>query len=149
MSRRTFGLAETTSALARRNAITTAPLSDDAPGTLHLVPETDEIVALSLVGEFDLANAPRIVEESERVLADEKHLILDLSRATFIDSSVINALFGAHKRAKERGRLAVLQLGTAAIVELVLKVSEIERVLPRVHTRAEAIGTIRSLMKRS
>ena len=74
-----------------------------------------------------------------------KHLILDLSQATFIDSSVINALFDAHRQAKERGRLAVLQLGTAAIVELVLKLSEIERVLPRVHTRAEAIDTIRSL----
>ena len=110
-----------------------------------MVLETDEIVALSFEGEFDLANAPRIVEETERVLANDRHLILDLSRATFIDSSVVNALFEAHKQAKERGRLAVLQLGTAAIVELVLKLSEIERVLTRVHTRAEAIDTIRSL----
>lgn len=115
----------------------------DPPGTLHVVHETDEIVALCLEGEFDLANAPRIIEESERVLVDDKHLVLDLSRATFIDSSVIGALCVAHKRARARGRLAVLQLGTAAIVELVLRVSGIERVLPRVHTRAEAIDTIR------
>lgn len=122
--------------------MTTARLSVDAPGTLHVVPETDEIVALCVEGEFDMANAPRIVEESERVLTNDKHLILDLSQATFIDSSVINALFVARKQANARGRLAVLQLGTAAIVELVLKISGIEHVLPRVHTRAEAIATI-------
>lgn len=80
--------------------------------------------------------------ESERILADDKHLVLDLSRATFIDSSVI-----AHKQARASGRLAVLQPGTAAVVELVLGVSGIERVLPRVHTRAEAIDTIRQFGK--
>jgi anti-anti-sigma factor len=108
-------------------------------GTLRVVSETDEIVALSLEGEFDMANAPRIVEASERVLVNNKYLILDLSQATFIDSSVINALFVARKQANARGQLAVLQLGTSAIVELILKLSGIERVLPRVHTRAEAI----------
>lgn len=122
--------------------MSTARLSHAAPGTLQVVPETDEIVALSFEGEFDLANAPRIVEDSERVLAADKHLILDLSRATFIDSSVINALFVAGRTANARGRLAVLQLGTAAVVELALKVSGIERVLPRVHTRTEAVATI-------
>ena len=114
-----------------------------AAGMLHVAPETDEIVALSLEGEWDMDNAPRLVEESERALADHKHLVLDLSQATFIDSSVVNALFVARKQASARGRLAVLQLGTAAIVELVLELSGIERVLPRVHTRAEAIDTIR------
>ena len=112
-------------------------------GTLHVFPETDEIVAICLEGEWDMANTPRLVEESERVLTSERHLILDLSQATFIDSSVIGALFGAQRLASAHGRLAVLQLGTAAIVELALELSRVERILPRTHTRAEAIETIR------
>jgi anti-sigma B factor antagonist len=107
------------------------------------VSETDEIVALCLEGEFDMATAPCIAEQSEHVLANNNHLILDLSQATFIDSSVIAALLAAHRQAKSRGRLAVLQLGTAAIVELALELSRVERVIPRTHTRAEAIDTIK------
>ena len=36
----------------------------------------------------------------------------------------------------------VLQLGTAAIVERVLELTAIERVLPRAHTRTEAVQMI-------
>ena len=115
---------------------------EDGPAALRVVPETDEIVALSLEGEFDLANASRIVEEGERALANANHLIVDLSKATFIDSSVIAALFGIHKQASAHNRLAVLQLGTAAIVEKTLELSRVERIIPRANTRAEAIDTI-------
>jgi anti-anti-sigma regulatory factor len=62
------------------------------PGELHVLAETDQIAALCLEGEFDLANAPQIIEEGERLPADDKQVILDLSDATFIDSSVIQAL---------------------------------------------------------
>ena len=114
---------------------------------LRVVPETDEVVALCLEGEFDMTNASCIIEESERVLASDKHVILDLSQATFVDSAVINALFHVHRQAGVHDRLAVLQLGTAAIVEAVLEVTGVERVLPRTHTRTEAIATIRQLAR--
>ena len=112
------------------------------PGTVNVAPETADIVALSLEGEFDIANAPCLNEEIDRALTDGKHLILDLSQATFIDSSVINALFRARKNAATRRRIAVVQLGTAAIVERAVQISNIERALPRTHTRAEAVQTI-------
>jgi anti-sigma B factor antagonist len=111
-------------------------------GTVNVAPETDDIVALRLEGEFDIANSPRLNEEIDQALTDGKHLIVDLSEATFIDSSVINALFRARNNAATRRRIAVLQLGTAAIVERALQISNIERALPRTHTRAEAIQTI-------
>jgi anti-anti-sigma factor len=121
---------------------TTSFETEEAPGTVTVVPETDDIVALCLEGEFDMANSPRLNEEIDRAITDGKHLILDLSQATFIDSSVINALFRARKNAATRRRIAVLQLGTAAIVELALELSNIERALPRTHTRAEALEAI-------
>ena len=61
-------------------------------GELQMFAETDEIAVLCLEGEFDLANAPQILEEGGRLLADDKQLILDLSDATFIDALVIDAV---------------------------------------------------------
>ena len=114
-------------------------------GVLQVVPATDEIAVLCLEGEFDRANAPRIIEEGDRIIGDGKHLIVDLSASTFIDSSVINALFHLGDQAMTERRVAVMQLGTAAIVERVIELTRIERVLPRTATRQEAIETVERL----
>jgi anti-sigma B factor antagonist len=121
---------------------TTRVNTEWTPGTLTVAPETADIAALCLEGEWDLANSPHLNEEIDRALNDGKHLIFDLSQATFIDSSVINALFRARKNAAAHRRIAVLQLGTAPIVERAIQLSKIERALPRTNTRAEATQTI-------
>jgi anti-anti-sigma factor len=114
----------------------------DANGQLTITNEGEEIVALSLEGEFDLANSHLIREHADKALRDDKHLILDLSQVTFIESSVINSLFTIQRNAQTRRRIAVLQLGTAAIVEHILELSGLERVLPRTKNRTDAIQTI-------
>ena len=111
-------------------------------GVVRVVPETDEIVAVCLEGDFDLSNAPAIGKEVGLALEDGNDLILDLSQATFIDSSVVHVLVNASRAAIGSKRAVVLQLGTAPIVERVLEIAEIERVLPRVHERREAVRII-------
>ena len=111
-------------------------------GVVRVVPETDEIVAVCLEGDFDLSNAPAIGKEVGLALEDGNDLILDLSQATFIDSSVVHVLVNASKAVIGSKRAVVLQLGTAPIVERVLEIAEIERVLPRVHERREAVRII-------
>lgn len=115
------------------------------PGELHVLAETDEVAALCLEGEFDLANAPQITEQAEDLLADAKQVILDLSDATFVDASVIHALFRVAAEARKTGRVVVLQLGTASVVERVIEICNTESVLPRASTRPEALDTIRRL----
>ena len=135
------------SGIGRRGMkLMTAPPQYDL-GELSVFAETDEIAGLHLEGEFDMANAPLIIEQGERLLADDKQLIVDLSDATFIDSSVVTALFRLGAVARKNGRVIVLQLGTAAIVERVIEISNMERVFPRVSTRSEAIDTIRQLQR--
>ena len=124
----------------------TAPPQNE-PGELHVVAAADGIAALCLEGEFDLANAPQIIEEGKRLLAEDKQVILDLSEATFIDSSVIQALAHLGAEATKKGRIAVLQVGTPAIVERVIEISGIDRVIPRTQTRPEAINTIHQLQR--
>ena len=122
---------------------------EDRVGVVHVQPEADDVVALSLEGEFDMANVSSLVERIDRALLRDKHLIIDLSQATFIDSSVIHALVRASKAAHGRKRGVVLQLGTAEIVARLLEVTGIERVLPRAHTRSEAVQMIHSACESS
>lgn len=114
-------------------------------GTLTVTVETDEIVAISLHGEFDLATAPQIVAQTGQALADDNHVIIDLDEATFIDSSVINALFHAKKTAEQRGSAVVLQLRAAGVADHILALTGVEQVLPRTHTRIEAVRRIYQL----
>ena len=111
-------------------------------GVISVVQETDEIVAVCLEGEFDIANARTVGEEIDRTLEGGKNLIVDLSEATFIDSSVIAVLMRAAKAAHGREQAIVLQHRTAAIVERVLEITRIEEVLPRAHDRHEAVRII-------
>ena len=118
--------------------------SQHSRGVIRIVPETDEIVAICLEGEFDLANAPALGDEIDRALESGNHLIFDLSKATFIDSSVIRALMRAVKAVSGREQALVLQLGTAAIVERLLEIVKIEQVLPRAHDRQGAVRLIQN-----
>ena len=113
--------------------------SEEGPGAIRVVPERDGVVAVSLDGEFDMANASMLRDEIEETLASGDDLILDLSQATFIDSSVIHVLFASVRAAGERNRRLVLQLGTAPIVERALELAAFERVLARAHDREEAV----------
>ena len=116
--------------------------SEHRNGVIRVVPETDEIVAVCLEGEFDLTNAPSFRDEADRALETGDGLIFDLSEATFIDSSVIHVLFEAARAVKGKDQTVILQLGTAPIVERALEIVDIDRVLPRAHNREEAVRMI-------
>jgi anti-anti-sigma factor len=117
--------------------------SEQRDGVVRVVPETDRIVAVCLEGEFDLANARDLRDEIDRALEGGNDLILDLSQATFVDSSIISVLVQGSREARARQQNVVLQLGTAAIVERVLELFAIEQVLPRAQDRKEAVRVIR------
>jgi anti-anti-sigma factor len=117
----------------------------DGEARLQVTEETDAIVAISLEGEWDMANADVFTEQIEQVLDDQKHLILDLSRATFIDSSTIHTLIKTHEVASKQGQAVVLQLATAASVERILEVSGIDQLIPRASSRSGAIQIIEEL----
>lgn len=111
-------------------------------GAIRVVPETDHIVAVCLEGDFDLTNAPDLDDQITKALGSGYDLILDLSEATFIDSSIIRVVMRTTRAARRREQAMVMQLGTATIVERVLELVRIEQVLPRAHNRHEAVGMI-------
>jgi anti-sigma B factor antagonist len=113
-----------------------------AEPVIQVVEATGDIVALDLEGEFDISAAPELTRQSEQVLAAGKNLIINLSDATFIDSSIVHALFAAETEARKAGRAFVLQFGTHAAVERVLEITGTDQALPNASTREAAIGLI-------
>jgi anti-anti-sigma factor len=78
--------------------------SEHRDGVIRVVPETAEINAVCLEGEFDMANAPTLDDEIDRALESGNGLIVDLSEATFVDCSVISVLMRAVRVAGAGGK---------------------------------------------
>lgn len=74
---------------------------------------------LRLLGELDLASAPLLQTEIERVETQDAPLIvLDLDDLEFIDSTGLRIILAAHERAQERGRMLALTRGSQQVKRL-------------------------------
>jgi anti-sigma B factor antagonist len=73
---------------------------------------------VSVSGEVDLFTAP---EFKQRVMAPiaagVERVVVDLTNTTFIDSSSLGVLIGAHRRLKTRGGRLVVACSNEAIVK--------------------------------
>ncbi|GAT71436.1 anti-anti-sigma regulatory factor-like protein [Planomonospora sphaerica] len=65
----------------------------------------DDAVIVRAIGELDLAAAPILREQVERIwaLPEVAVLIMDLSELTFCDSTGLSVLVAALRRSRERG----------------------------------------------
>jgi anti-sigma B factor antagonist len=74
------------------------------------------VVAVS--GEIDLFTAPEFKQRvSAPIDAGRHNVVVDLSATTFIDSSSLGVLIGAHRRLKLRGGTLVVVCDNEAIVK--------------------------------
>jgi anti-anti-sigma factor len=76
-----------------------------------------------LGGEHDLHSADRLRQTIDDMLFGNEHLIVDLSRAEFIDSTIIGVLVEAMKKADGRDRKFSVVVGTAPSVERILEIT--------------------------
>lgn len=82
---------------------------------------------VALVGELDIASAPRFEEGLTEVEGDSPGvLVLDLRRVDFIDSTGLRAVIAADERARAAGRRFVIVRGPAA-VERVFNVTQLDQ----------------------
>jgi anti-sigma B factor antagonist len=78
-------------------------------GETHLV---------AVTGEIDLFTAPEFKQRmSAPIDAGRSNLVVDLTATTFIDSSSLGVLIGAHRRLKLRGGTLVVVCDNDAIVK--------------------------------
>jgi anti-sigma B factor antagonist len=76
----------------------------------------DDTHVVSVTGEIDLFTAPEFKQRmSSPIDEGRSHLVVDLSATTFIDSSSLGVLIGAHRRLKLRGGSLVVVCANEAI----------------------------------
>jgi anti-anti-sigma factor len=71
---------------------------------------------ISLEGDLEMANAAAVQAELSQVEAgDCDQIVLDLRRLSFLDSTGISVLIGAHERAAASGRPLALLVGDGPV----------------------------------
>lgn len=100
-------------------------------GVLRLTSEVqDGVHTVALSGELDLASAPEVEEALKRAEAtDARAIVLDLSELSFIDSTGIRLVLGAHARSQSGGAALTLRRGPAA-VQRVFEISGLSERVP-------------------
>ena len=85
-------------------------------------------VILAVAGEVDLVSAPQLLAALRDALASGRPVVVDLGAVTFLDSSGLNVLIEAHKRAEELTTVMALRSVPPRIQKL-LHITRLDEVL--------------------
>jgi len=109
------------------------------PPDYRVVYEGRGTVVVEIVGEHDLASRDTIRDLLVKLVEANSLLVVDLSEATFIDSSFLGVLLIANSHAENVGSRVRLQLGSEQTVQKVLEISGLTKYMDCVHDRDEAV----------
>ena len=95
----------------------------DSIGTIGVDRTRAEVGVFKLAGDFDMANAAELEAALNECLREQRGIVLDLSEATFIDSSIIHVFVRTQRQLVDQGRELALCVRTASIVLRALEVA--------------------------
>jgi anti-sigma B factor antagonist len=103
------------------------------------------VVVVALTGEHDLASRDELREEVEQALTTGRGLVVDLTRASFIDSVIAAVLLEARKTAKRHdlGLAVLLSDDPSNDVRRMFELSRLTTIFEIFPSRAEAISAVR------
>jgi anti-sigma B factor antagonist len=103
-------------------------------------------VVVVVIGEHDVYTAPSLRERIQSVVQEKGPFVVDLTPATFVDSSILRVLLEARRQAEESGLGFAVALGNGEGpgVRRILEVTGLIEVFPVLATREEALETVRS-----
>ncbi len=87
------------------------------------------ILWVTITGEIDLLETERLRRSVDSQLTGCTHLVLDLTRVDFIDSSGVGSIIGRYRRIREQGGDMAI-VGAEGGVEKVLAFSGIRNIVP-------------------
>lgn len=99
-----------------------------------------DIAVIALHGEHDAVTKQQLEDLLAAEIQRNALVVVDVTDAAFVDSSVLHNLVTAHRLARARGSRMILQMGTARIVRSAIEISGILDSLDWVQTRAEALA---------
>jgi anti-sigma B factor antagonist len=110
-------------------------------GELALERDDAGLAVLTISGEHDLSTAPNLRRRLDGLLDEGTATVVDLSAATFIDSSILGVILDGRRHAAEANiGFAVVHSNGADAVDRVLEVTGLRAELP-VHSRREEAVT--------
>jgi anti-sigma B factor antagonist len=100
----------------------------------------DQTHLVAVTGEIDLFTAPEFKQRvAAPIDAGRSNIIVDLTATTFIDSSSLGVLIGAHRRLKLRGGSLVVVCDNEAIVKT-FRITGLDGVFTLVSSVGEALA---------
>ena len=100
---------------------------------------------LTISGEHDLSTAPLLRRRLDGLLDQGTPTVVDLSPATFVDSSILGAILDGRRRAAKAAiGFAVVHADGADAVDRVLEVTGLRAELPVHANREEAFSEVSS-----
>jgi len=101
-----------------------------------------ETQVIELGGEIDLYTAPEFKERMVALIEDgKKRIVVDLSAATFIDSTTLGVLVGGVKRLRPTGGTLAL-VCTDQNITKIFEITGLDRVFPIHASRDEALAAV-------
>jgi anti-sigma B factor antagonist len=111
--------------------------ADVRTGELALERKDAGLAVVTISGEHDLSTAPHLRRRLDGLLDERVATVVDLSPATFIDSSILGVILDSRRRAAEaKIGFAVARSAGSDAVDRVLEVTGLRSELP-VHARRE------------
>ena len=97
---------------------------------------------VSLTGEHELFNAMKLQRLLDGLIDEGLALVVDLTAATFLDSSIVSVLLRARERARRAGTsyAVVLDESSGESVIRMFEITGLDRYLPVVRDREAALS---------
>lgn len=102
-----------------------------------IVEQLPDVAVVALCGEHDVSTAPTVNAELAAVLAIGGNVVVDLLEATFIDSSIIGALFHA---AVPEGGIVAIAAASDSLPRRLIDMVALAATVPTFESRESAIG---------
>jgi anti-anti-sigma factor len=116
-----------------------------APLTVEVEFPEAGIAVVCVRGEHDLSTKARL-SEALATASEQPNVLVDLCECTFMDSSVIAAMFVARKKLGERdGRLEIVIPPEAGTIQRVASITSLAAILPIHATRSAGLASLRSV----
>jgi anti-sigma B factor antagonist len=103
----------------------------------------EDIFVVSLAGEHDLYTAPKVQEELRRVIAAGARItVVDLTKTSFLDSTILQVLLSARNELRDGGRLVLVT--NDGPIKRVFEIAGVDRFFDFYPSRRAAEEEVRS-----
>jgi anti-sigma B factor antagonist len=110
-----------------------------APGQIT-VEEGEGVSVVRVLGEHDLSTRGPLADELERVSGRGGRVVVDLSEAEFIDSTILGVLIGGHRQVTAAAGSYALVAPSGGRPRRLLEMTRVADRIPVFETRADAVA---------